>query len=256
MNWTIIGSGWLGTSLGETLVKKGDKVIGTTTSIENRRSLLQKGLKHYPFQLNSQISSEIVDNTEIVIISIPPFDRNNPTKYGESLVHLVKQFYPETKFIFLSSTGIYPQKDGLFDENYEFESDEKLTSLYQAEKQLSEHLKKSLSILRLGGLFGDDRHPIFSLSGKTNVKNPEGKINFVGKYDVISIIQEVVQQDKFGEIYNVVFPKYPKRINYYTQKAKELNITPPEFESSQKIEREISSQKVQMSLNYKFMHEI
>lgn len=256
MNWTIIGCGWIGTSLGDTLVKKGNEVIGTKTSNENSSSLTEKGIKHYPFQLNSQISSEIVDNTEIVIISIPPFERNNPTKYGESLIHFVKQFNPKTKFIFLSSTGIYPQKDGLFDENYEFEPDEKLTSLYQAEKQLSEHLKKSLTILRLGGLFGDDRHPVFSLSGKTNVKNPEGKINFVGKNDVISIIQEIVQKNMFGEIFNVVFPKYPKRIDYYRQKAKELNITPPEFELSQKIIREISSQKVQDILNYKFMHEI
>ena len=256
MNWTIIGCGWIGTSLGDTLVKKGNEVIGTTTSNENSCTLTEKGIKHYSFQLYSQISNEIVDNTEIVIISIPPYDRNEPTKYGKSLVHLVKQFNPKTKFIFLSSTGIYPQKDGLFDENYEFESDEKLTSLYQAEKQLSEHLKKSLTILRLGGLFGDDRHPVFSLSGKTNVKNPEGKINFVGKNDVISIIQEIVQKNKFGEIFNVVFPKYPKRIDYYRQKAKELNITPPEFELSQKIIREISSQKVQDFLNYKFMHKI
>lgn len=256
MNWTIIGCGWLGTSLGDTLVKKGNEVIGTTTSNENSSSLTEKGIKHYSFQLNSQISNEIIDNSGLVIISIPPFDRSNPSKYGESLFHLVKQFNSNTRFMFLSSTGIYPQKDGIFDENYDFKPNEKLTSLYQAEKQLSEHLKKRLTILRLGGLFGDDRHPVFSLSGKTNAKNPEGKINFVGKNDVISIIQEVVIQNKFGEIFNVVFPKYPKRINYYTKKAKELNITPPEFESSQKIDREISSQKVQDSLNYKFKHEI
>ena len=256
MNWTIIGCGWLGTSLGEALVKKDDQVIGTTTSNENSSSLTEKGIKHYSFQLNSQISNEIIDNSEIVIISIPPFDRNEPTKYGESLIHLVKQFNPKTRFIFLSSIGIYPQKDGVFDENYDFEPDEKTTSLYQAEKQLSGYLKKRITILRLGGLFGDDRHPVFSLSGKTNVKNPEGKINFVGKNDVIQIIQEIVQQNKFGEIFNVVFPNYPKRLNYYTQKAKELSITPPEFELSKNINREISSQKVQNSLNYKFKHEI
>lgn len=256
MNWTIIGCGWLGTSLGEILVKKVNEVIGTTTSNENSSSLTEKGIKHYSFQLYSQISNEIIDNSEVVIISIPPFDRNKPTKYGESLVHLVQQFNPKTKFIFLSSTGVYPQKDGVFDENYDFESDEKLTSLLQAEKQLSEYLKKRLTILRLGGLFGDNRHPVFSLSGKTNVKNPEGKINFVGKNDVISIIQEIVNQNKFGETYNIVFPKYPKRIDYYSLKAKELGIIAPEFETSQKINRKISSQKVQISLNYKFKHEI
>lgn len=256
MNWTIIGCGWLGTSLSETLVQNGNSVIGTTTTFDRQEILSQKGIKNIIFNLNSQISTEIIDFSDVVVLSIPPFDKTNPNKYGEALLHLVKQFHSKTKFIFLSSTGIYPQKNGSFDEEYHFESGEKLTSLYQAEKQLSAFLKKRLTILRLGGLFGKDRHPIYSLSGKTNIKNPEGKINFVGKNDVISVVQLITEQEVFGEIFNLVYPNFPTRKTYYQQKAIELNLKIPTFDNSSSIIREISSKKIQKKFGFIFEESI
>lgn len=252
MNWTIIGCGWLGTSLGETLVQNGDAVIGTTTTLNKQEFFTKKGIKNEIFTLNSQISTQIIDFSEIVVLSIPPVDRNNPLRYGEFLVHLVNQFNSKTNFIFLSSTGIYPQKDGVFDEDYHFKPDEKPTSLYQAEKQLSEFLKNRLTVLRLGGLFGNDRHPIYSLNGKTDVKNPEGIINFVGKKDVISVIQLIAKQQIFGEVFNVVYPSYPSRKMYYEQKAKELDLLAPTFDYSPSIVREINSIKIQNKLGFIF----
>jgi nucleoside-diphosphate-sugar epimerase len=256
MNWTIIGCGWLGTSLGEKLVQKGEPVIGTTTSLSRRQVLIQNGIKHVIFNINSQISTDIIDYSKIVVLSIPPFERNNPLKYGESLVHLCKQFKPSTHFIFLGSTGIYPQKEGLFKEDYHFENSEKNISLYQAEKQLSNFLKSRLTILRLGGLFGNDRHPIYSVSGKTEVKNPEGKINFAGKSDIISVIEIIAERHLFGEIFNVVYPSHPNRKEYYTQKAEELNLAPPKFDNSLSIVREISSDKIQNKLDFVFKQTI
>jgi len=256
MNWTIIGCGWLGTSLGETLVQNGDSVIGTTTTLNKQKLFAEKGIKNEIFQLNSQISTEIIDFSEIIVLSIPPVDRNNVLKYGELLVDLVKQFKSTSKFIFLSSTGVYPQKEGLFNEDYSFTSSEKETSLYQAEKQLSEYLENRLTILRLGGLFGNDRHPIYSLSGKIGIKNPLGKINFVGKKDVISVIQLIAKQQIFGEVFNVVFPNHPTRESYYTEKAKELNLIAPTFDYSQSIFREISSAKIQNKFGFIFAESI
>ena len=102
MNWTIIGCGWLGTSLAQSLLQNGDVVYGTTTSRERQFSLLQQGIKATIFNVNSQISTELIDISEVVVLSIPPFDKNNPLTYGESLVHLVQQFKSTTQFIFLS----------------------------------------------------------------------------------------------------------------------------------------------------------
>ena len=256
MNWTIIGCGWLGTSLTEVLLNGGDEVIATTTRIEKKSALEQKGIKTIILNVNSQISTEIIDFSEIVVLSVPPFNKSNPTYYGDALENLVQQFPSKTKFLFLSSTGIYPQKNGIYTEEYDFKIEEQNNSLFQAEKKLSEALESRLTILRLGGLFGEGRHPIYQLSGRENLANPQGKINFVGKNDVISILKKTVQQNKFGELFNVVFPEHPTRENYYTLKAKELNLLPPSFNFSPGIIREIPSVKVQNVLNYKFKHSI
>ena len=256
MNWTIIGCGWLGTSLAQSLLQNGDVVYRTTTSRERQFSLLQQGIKATIFNVNSQISTELIDISEVVVLSIPPFDKNNPLTYGESLVHLVQQFKSTTQFIFLGSTGVYPQKNAVFSEEYEFEKEEQATSLFQAEKLLNEFLKKRLTILRLGGLFGDDRHPIYHLEGKTGIKNPNGKINFVGKKDIIFVVQELAAQKKLGGIYNLVYPEHPTREKYYLKKAKELNLVAPKFDYTTNIIREIDSNKIQSTLNFKFMHEI
>ena len=110
--------------------------------------------------------------------------------------------------------------------------------------------------MRLGGLFGNDRHPIYSVSGKTEVKNPEGKINFVGKSDIISVIEIIAERHLFGEIFNVVYPSHPSRKEYYTQKAEELNLAPPKFDNSLSIVREISSDKIQNKLDFVFKQTI
>lgn len=256
MNWTIIGCGWLGTRLAETLLEKKEQVIGTTTSAEKQIKLQEKGIKSVIFNLNSQISTEIIDYSELVVLSIPPINKENPSYYSTALLDLVVQFKSTTQFIFLSSTGVYPQKNGTFTEDYEFLHDERNSSLFQAEKKLSDYLQSRLTILRLGGLFGEDRHPIFHLKGKSNIKNPEGKINFVGQSDIIRVILQLVKQQKTGEIYNIVYPEYPTRKNYYLAKAEQLQLPPPNFEQSTSIVREISSEKVQNQLNFSFKQKI
>ena len=169
----------------------------------------------------------------------------------------MNQFKSSTQFFFLGSTGIYPQKSGLFSEEYEFEKEEQANSLFQAEKKLTESLKDRLTILRLGGLFGNDRHPIYQLAGKIGVKNPFGKINFVGNNDIILVIQELAAQKKLGGVYNLVYPKHPTREEYYIQKAKQLSLDAPAFEHrTEEIIREISSKKIQSTLNFNFKHEI
>jgi len=256
MNWTIIGCGWLGMSLANSLLQNGDVVSGTTTSTERLNSLNEKGIKTEVFNLNSQISTELIDISQVVVLSIPPFDKTNPLTYAKSLVHLVRQFKSTTQFIFLGSTGVYPQKSGIFSEEYEFEKEEQESSLFQAEKLLEEFLKERLTILRLGGLFDDARHPIYHLAGRIGVKNPYGKINFVGKNDIITVIQELVSQKKLGGTYNLVYPDHPTREEYYTKKAKQLKLIPPKFEYESNVIREVTSQKIQLKLNFEFKHEI
>ena len=258
LNWTIIGCGWLGVTLAEELVETGHHVFGSTTTESKLSQLNEKGIHGFLLTKNSSISPEIIEATNIVVLSIPPFNRSEKKLYGQYLCSIAKQFKHETRFIFLGSTGIYPQKSGRFDESYVFESQEKETALYSAEEQLSDLLAEKIAILRLGGLIGEDRHPIRTLSGKTGVKNPEGLINFVDKKDVIRCILEIEAKNAFGHAhtYNVVFPYHPQRKKYYTEIANQPGLLAPEFDHNPSIIREIVSEKLQLNFGFKFAHQI
>ena len=51
-----------------------------------------------------------------------------------------------------------------------------------------DHASSSI-IVRLGGLIGNDRNPIFQLQGKL-ISNPEGIINFITQRDAIGVSKQ------------------------------------------------------------------
>ncbi len=118
------------------------------------------------------------------------------------------------------------------------------------------------TVLRFGGLIGEDRHPIKFLAGRENLENPEAPINLIHQLDCIGIIEAIIchpeisgQNDKlsFGEIFNAVAPFHPTRKVYYSQKALELNLPKPEFnENKPSVGKIISSEKVTTILGYVF----
>lgn len=256
LNWTIIGCGWLGASLAEKLIERGHTVFGSTTTEAKLFVLNQKGINAFVLNEDSMVSSEISHATDIVVLSIPPIKRAEPTKYGNYLCSIASQFKSDTRFIFLGSTGIYPQKSGLFTENYIFESNEKATTLYHAEEQLNEQFGERLTRLRLGGLIGENRNPVRSMSGKVDVKNPKGVINFVDKRDVIEVILDISENNAFGQVFNIVYPFHPTRENYYTEQAKAIGFPAPKFDYSNSITREICSDKVITELSFIFEHPV
>ena len=206
-------------------------------------------------------------NSEILIIDIPPKLRRNPTEnFVEKIKLLITEIEKSTvkKVLFVSSTSVYADAFPIveIDENSIPNPDsESGKQLLQVEKLLLSNNNFQTTILRFGGLIGEDRHPIKFLAGKTNVENPDAPINLIHQEDCIGIIVEIlnrVQHDR--EIGNVVFnavtPHHPTRKEYYTQKAIENNLSLPIFDDSKKsVGKLISSKKVLVFLNYKFKRE-
>jgi len=254
LNVTIIGCGWLGLPLGVALVNKGCHVFGSTKDVNKLSKLENKGIHSLLFDLetNAMIPSEITAATDILILTLPPIRKQQIQFYGEKLVEICKQFDSIKGVVFTSSTGVYPQKDGDFTEDYVFSEDEKKTSIFQAETALSEVLANKLTILRLAGLIGPNRHPIIQLQGRTGLKNPECPVNLVHQTDVISIIVHLIDCQKFGKVFNVVHPEHPDRKSYYTAIALKSELVPPEFEDTTAIKRIINGQKIEEFCNFKF----
>jgi nucleoside-diphosphate-sugar epimerase len=125
--------------------------------------------------------------------------------------------------------------------------------LVQAEQLLQSNLNFNTTVLRFGGLIGEDRHPIKFLAGRTNIENPNAPINLIHQADCIGIILEILRQNSWNETFNAVTPFHPSRKEYYTQKATEFNLAIPEFNHEKlSVGKTILNDKIKTILNYIF----
>lgn len=260
-NISILGCGWLGLPLAKSLIGKGFSVKGSTTSLPKISLLQNVGIEAFQIALSEQ---EIIGNidlflsdSEILIIDIPPKLRGNST---ENFVSKIQTLIPHIeksileKVIFVSSTSVYADDNSTITEESKPKPDtEGGKQLLAAENLLQNHFKTT--VIRFGGLIGDNRHPIRFLAGRQNIENPEAPINLIHQTDCIGIIESIIGQDCFGETFNAVAPFHPSRKDYYTQKATEFNLPLPEFdESNPSVGKTILSDKIAAILGYAFQN--
>ena len=237
----IIGCGWLGLPLAKLLLKKKYSIKGSTTSKEKLPILQNHKISPYLIEINeSEIKGDIdsfIMDLDILIVNIPPKIKSIPkSKYSkkiESLNNLIKTNSVK-KILFISSTSVYGSDQGKIDSNTVPKPNSKSgLEILKSEKILSKN--ENCTVIRFGGLIGKNRHPVYSLSKKTKVLNPEAPINLIHLEDCIQIIYSIIKKDKWGETYLGVSPYHPKRINYYNKKCKELDLKEITFENKTSI---------------------
>lgn len=277
MQVSILGCGWLGLPLAKSLIEKGFLVNGSTTSVEKIPILESLGIQPSIITLSAvegqNNENEIIpflQNSEVLIINIPPkLRRDSVASLGMTFVEKIENLIPfiekssVKKVIFVSSTSVYGEiplenvqgeKNSITEEILPNPDTESSKQLLEVEKMLQSNTHFKTTIVRFGGLIGNDRHPIYFLAGRKNIENPDAPINLIHLEDCIGIIHEILryaQNDNL--VLNAVAPFHPSRKEYYTQKAIELQLPLPEFEEKNKVAGKIiSSEKVETVLNYKF----
>jgi nucleoside-diphosphate-sugar epimerase len=278
---SILGIGWLGFPLAKKLIEIGYEVKGSTTSESKLEILTSNNIQPFQIELSEkEIKGNIdafLNDSEFLIIDIPPKLRNNPKEdFVEKIKLLIAEIEKSTvkKVLFVSSTSVYADTFPItkIDESSIPNSDsESGKQLLQTEKLLLSNKHFQTTILRFGGLIGEDRNPIKFLAGKTNIENPDAPINLIHQEDCIGIITELfnqVQNKKehgqsqsnnllINSVFNAVTPHHPTRKEYYQQKAKNSNLPLPIFAKNQESKGKIiSSTKIETVLNYRFKKEI
>ena len=261
---SILGCGWLGLPLANFLIKSGFVVKGSTTNLDKISILENNKIQAFQIELSEiEIKGEIdsfLKNSEILIIDIPPKLRGvsseNFVKKIQNLIPFIEK-YKIKKVLFISSTSVYSDKNKIITEqtkpNPETESGKQLL---ETETILQSNTNFKTTVIRFGGLIGEDRHPIHFLTGRKNIENPEAPINLIHQKDCIGIIKAVIEQNCFGEIFNAVAPFHPTRKDYYSKKAQQLNILAPKFEVEKNTSGKIiRSDKLITELNYNFICE-
>jgi nucleoside-diphosphate-sugar epimerase len=125
--------------------------------------------------------------------------------------------------------------------------------LLVSEQLLQNNTNFKTTILRFGGLIGEDRHPVKFLAGRENLDNPDAPINLIHQEDCIGIILKIIASHSWNEVFNAAAPFHPSREDYYTQKALSLNLVLPKFNTvDPSVGKTILSDKIENVLNYTF----
>jgi nucleoside-diphosphate-sugar epimerase len=261
---SILGCGWLGLPLAKSLLEKGFSVNGSTTSEDKLTVLENCGIKAFQIEVSQNgITGDMnsfLKNSGILIIDIPPklksISNENFVKKIENLIPFIKKASIQ-KVIFISSTAVYNDNYAIITETTQTRPEtESGKQLLEVEKLfLLNMFDFSTTIIRFGGLIGENRHPVYHLAGKENLGNPNAPINLIHQNDCIGIIERIIELDCWNNTFNAVAPFHPSRKEYYTQKATELGLPLPQFaEVTTSFGKKIMSDYLEETLGYKFQN--
>ncbi|WP_299128507.1 NAD(P)-binding domain-containing protein [uncultured Winogradskyella sp.] len=264
---SIIGCGWLGFPLAKSLIKKGYKIKGSTTSNDKLKLLINASIKGYLVQLTeAEIvgdSSGFIDGSNTVIINVPPGLRRNPSKnHIAEIEHFIKvlEKHQVKNVLYISSTTVFKNEERLpliTDTTLPNATSKIAQQLITIERMLSENSNFNTTILRFGGLIGAQRHPGKYLSGKDNIPNPSAPLNLIHLKDCIGIISEIIDKNMWNTTFNAAYPHHPKKEDYYVSFCKGHKLPLPRFNNKELSKgKRIKNNNLEQLLNYKFKHAI
>jgi nucleoside-diphosphate-sugar epimerase len=242
-NVSILGCGWLGTSLGISLIDEGYSVKGSTTKTEKLTLLEANDIEPFIIDITSFEEFDDFLQTDILIISIT-------SKDIDAFENLIDQIQNSSiqKVIFISSTSVYPRSNKVMTE----EDVVLKTPLTTIENLFRENSFFETTILRFAGLFGDERHPSNWFKNGRKIPQPRGFVNMIHKEDCIEIIHEIIDQNCWNETFNACSNHHPTRRDFYTIAKLNAQCELPEFEENEEYEWKIISSKSTSSLRLHF----
>lgn len=252
----VLGCGWLGMPLAKELITTGFKVNGSTTSVEKEKQMIELGIRTFILNLNN-LNNDLQEflDVDVLILSIPPRLKN----HNETINDLIAKIEHSKikKVIYTSSISVYGNKTGLITEKTETSPTRNTSKqIIEIEDLLVNNKTFNTTILRLGGLIGNKRHPAYHLTGKL-IQFPNETINLIHLEDCISAIKKLIALNVSNEIFNLVNPNHPEKGAYYVQCCKKLKLPLPILGKENKSEiKNISSEKIIKRLNLNFLNNL
>ncbi|PKR82125.1 hypothetical protein CW751_01955 [Brumimicrobium salinarum] len=249
----VVGCGWLGLSIAEKWVNDGYVVHGTTTTPEKLKLLNSKGIEsHF---LTNQVKPEDftwLKKLDFLLLCVPPSTLKE--EYANFLVDVARRIPAEAKIIMISSTSVYANKNQIAIETDELDGTSRSAPhVIAAEKALKDLFQKRLTIIRMSGLVGKQRHPAKYMSGK-EVSGGNEPVNLIHLQDCIGVIEHVIKNNSWNTSINASTPHHPSKKEYYTSITEALNIPAPQFNGKPQKGKTISNDLLINTYKYTFIH--
>lgn len=135
------------------------------------------------------------------------------------------------RVVYGSSISVYGGAVRDCDENTPPQPDtESARKVLAAEKLMWASAVPNVSLLRLGGLYAAERHPVYSLLRRPPARAPHAPANMLHRDRAVAALLAAAEHPPGRHIRNVVESPHPARHEFYRREAAKLGLAAPEFD--------------------------
>jgi nucleoside-diphosphate-sugar epimerase len=276
MRTLIVGCGYVGTALAALLRGQGHAVSGLRRSAEGAEALKAEGIEPIVADITRPEELSRIPAVFDWVVNTVSSSKGGAEEYRavylEGMRNLVEWLgaSPPRKFVYTSSTSVYPQTDGsqVKESSAAEPSSDTGRTLVAAENLLLDAFKtKSFPavILRAAGIYGPDRGHLFQQFLRDEaVVNGRGEriINMIHRDDLAGCIMAALKNGRPGEIYNAVDDEPTPQVHFLRWLSETLGKNMPPFvpaESAPQGKRaathkRVLNRKIKMELGYQFRY--
>ncbi len=279
----IIGCGYLGSALGETLVRAGHDVVATTTRIDRTEALRDVGITPRILDIADvpRLRTALADR-DAVFLTIAPNTpgadyRDTYLRAAENLL-IAAEGMNVRRIIYTSSTRVYHQDDGRWvDESSPTNpTDERGTVLLETERTLLEGMKKlgcemgheagstirtvesCATVVRLSGIYGPGRDVTRRIVAAAGTERDDGGVyvNMIHRDDIVAALTALLEH-AFHGVLNLSDDQPSERCDYY-DRVLDTALLPPirwmRHDLSPKRGKRVRNEKIKDLLNLSLQH--
>ena len=160
-NRLIIGCGYLGKKVAQQWLSHGRRVFALTRSQSRAEQLRAEGLEPIVGDVSQPQSLEDLPEVASVLCAVGHTRRPGHSLhslYVEGLRNVLDRLKAPNRFLYVSSTGVYDQRDGseVTEESETSPTEESAGAVLEAENLLKERLPEAIT-LRFAGIYGPGR---------------------------------------------------------------------------------------------------
>jgi nucleoside-diphosphate-sugar epimerase len=244
----LVGCGWLGKALAKRLLEQSEYKILATSSHDRTLEFQTEGIPYICFDLNSTLAPTQLLECDIIIYTVPPLELGLVSNF-------FKQLSLDKKIIFTSSTSVYGKNLGNVNENSFLSKTNTSSPLLLSTEEMLSAKFDTLTIIRPGGLYGANRHPVNFLANKKNISGGHDWLHLVSQEDCINAIISIIQKNIWGEVFNLVSDLKTRKKDYYTEMANKFSLVAPVYlDEKHETPTQISNEKSKNILKISYLN--
>lgn len=238
MKKLIFGCGYLGKRVAQKWLRQGDQVLAVTRSAARAEEFADWGVQPIVGDITADVDLRDADGAQTVLFAVG-FDRGSGQAIREVYVGGLQKVLDKlpasvSRFIYISSTGVYAQADGEWvDEGSPCEPErEGGRACLAAEALLRAHdIGRRSVILRLAGIYGPGRLPKWKdvIAGNSIDSPADGYLNLIHVDDAVSAVLAAEGLQNLPDRILVSDGQPVLRGDFYRELAKQSGAPAPRF---------------------------